>query len=111
VLTTGRVALLVAVAALAFAGWRFAAPASNARDAVADQATELLARPDAARLTVAAANLEVQRRTTGSYAGAVVPSDTALVRADATTYCVQLAGPGAVMHLAGPGGTPASGAC
>lgn len=111
VLTTGRIALLVAVAASAFAAWRVAAPATSARDDVSDAATELVARPDSARLTVAATNLELQRRTTGSYAGAVVPEGIVLARADASGYCVELSGPGPTGHLAGPGGVPAAGDC
>ncbi len=111
-LTTGRIALLLAAAALGFVGWRVVAPAEKqASTAVATTATTLLTQPDTARFTVASANLELQRQTTGSYVGAAMPPGLALIRADAATYCVQLADGGPVSHLQGPGGVATAGAC
>jgi hypothetical protein len=50
----------------------------------------------------------------GTYAGAVLSpgSGVELVRADATSYCLQTVGDAtATMHLAGPNGTPQPGPC
>jgi hypothetical protein len=111
-LTTGRIALLLVAAALGFVGWRVLAPAEKqASTAVSNGATTLLTQPDNARFTVATANLELQRQTTGSYVGAAMPPGLALIRSDAATYCVQLADGGPVSHLQGPGGVATVGAC
>ena len=111
-LTTGRIALLLAAAALGFVGWRILVPAEkDAAATVAAGATTLLTQPDTARFTVATANLELQRQTTGSYVGAAMPPGIALIRADETTYCAQLADGGPVSHLAGPGGVAVAGGC
>lgn len=111
-LSPARIAILVAVAAAAFAAWQLASrPALEAQDAAAGAATALVARTDTARLTVAVTNLELQRRTTGSYAGATMPSGVALRRADAAGFCVELADGGQAAHLTGPGGVPTAGPC
>ncbi|MEP6813725.1 MAG: hypothetical protein ABI990_12105 [Actinomycetota bacterium] len=50
----------------------------------------------------------------GTYAGAALPLDSgaAVVRADATSYCLQsTADPSSVMHEAGPNGIVQSGPC
>ena len=52
-----------------------------------------------------------QRSATGSYAGAVVQPPLTLVRADATSYCLQLQKGAVLQHLVGPGGTTAPGPC
>jgi hypothetical protein len=52
--------------------------------------------------------------SSGTYAGATLPpgSGVALVRADATSYCLEtLGGATATMHETGPNGTPQPGAC
>jgi hypothetical protein len=104
--------LLLAAAALGFVGWRVIAPAEKkASTAVASGATTLLTQPDNARFTVANMNLELQRQSTGSYVGATMPPGLALIRADAATYCVQLADGGPVSHVQGPGGVATAGAC
>ena len=64
-----------------------------------------------AKFTSAAATLEVLRRSSGTYAGARLPAGMTLARADATSYCVQAQVGAEVLHLAGPGGSPAAGAC
>ncbi|MGL6278605.1 MAG: hypothetical protein ACRC50_03520, partial [Gaiella sp.] len=105
-------ALLLAAAVLAFGAWRLAAPAADdAGDEVGAAVTGVVQRADDARFDVAAANLELQRRSTASYAGASVPEGVLLVRADTTGYCVELAGANPPRHLAGPGAVPAVGRC
>jgi Tfp pilus assembly protein PilE len=56
----------------------------------------------------AAAQLESQHALNGTYAGTSLAGfGVTLVRADASTYCIQ----NATAHLAGPGGTAAAGPC
>ena len=56
----------------------------------------------------AQAQLEQQHALNGTYAGTSLAGfGVTLVRADANTYCIQNAG----AHLAGPGGTAATGPC
>lgn len=111
-LTLNRTLALVALAALAFGAWWIAArPAAEAQSVVADGAVAVITSADTARFTVAQANLALQRQTAGTYVGAVMPPGLALVRADVSGYCIQLADGGPVAHLAGPVGTPVAGAC
>ena len=93
-------------------GWRMLLPASDdaSRD-VAAGVTALLDTVTRAQFTGAQATLETQRRMTGSYAGAAVAPPLRLVRADATSYCLELVRGDAVASLVGPGGTPRAGAC
>lgn len=110
--TTGRIAVLLAAAALGFVGWRLLVPAEKeAQQTVEQGVTTLLAQPDTARFTVATQNLQLQLQTTGTYVGAQMPAGLTLVRADTGTYCVQLSDGGPVSHLQGPNGTAAAGAC
>ena len=60
-----------------------------------------------AELQRAVALLEQHRAETGSYAGALTGGTVRLVRADATTYCIDAPG----LHVAGPGRGPESGRC
>jgi hypothetical protein len=58
--------------------------------------------------------LDAAFQANGTYAGADLPlgSGVTLVRADATSYCIQSTGdPTAVMHEAGPNGTVQPGPC
>jgi hypothetical protein len=56
--------------------------------------------------------LDLQFTSTQSYAGADVASaGVTLVRADATSYCIQAGAGNAVEHLEGPTGAPAPGPC
>lgn len=56
----------------------------------------------------AQAQLEQQHALNGTYAGTSLAGfGVTLVRADASTYCIQNAG----AHLAGPGGTASRGPC
>lgn len=111
-LTAPRLVALAALAAAAFLAWKVAVPAEQeAAQATGNAAVGLLDTRTDARLGVAQANLELTRRTTGTYAGAAMPAGATLVRADGGSYCVQVGPPGTVVHLAGPGGTTAAGAC
>jgi hypothetical protein len=102
----------VVAAAVAFAAWTVVArPAAETRDDVAADAVAVVSRTDDARLAVAATNLALQLRTTGSYAGATMPEGVALRRADVAGYCAELADGGPAAHVLGPAGTPAPGPC
>jgi hypothetical protein len=57
--------------------------------------------------------LEAQRAETGTYEGAQLSPDfgVSVVRADATSYCLESGPAPAVEHLTGPNGTPQPGPC
>ena len=80
----------------------------GASEEIAGDVVAIVGTAERAELTAAAANLQQWHRAHGTYVGAVpgVPG-VALVRADATGWCLQTAG----AHVAGPGGTPAAGPC
>ena len=100
------------IAAVAVGGWRMLIPgADSASSDVSDGVSALVSTTMRAAFTGAQASLDAQRNATGSYAGGVVQSPITLVRADASSYCLQLEQGGVLQHLAGPGGTPTAGAC
>lgn len=103
---------LVVIVALALGAWRMLAPqahkASNAAGQSADAVVDTIAR---AYFTGAEASLQAQRTATGSYAGTPLQPPMSLVRADASSYCIQLDRPSAQLHLDGPGGAPTPGPC
>jgi hypothetical protein len=61
----------------------------------------------------AAIQLQAYYAENSTYVGAALPPafGVQLVRADATSYCLQAGTAPSVQHLVGPGGTPASGPC
>jgi len=59
-----------------------------------------------ARFQQGAVQLEQFRASNGTYAGATADG-FAVARADESSYCIETA----TQHLAGPGGSPASGRC
>ena len=63
--------------------------------------------------TAAAPELEAYRAENGTYAGASLPPafGVMLIRADATSYCLQSAIGTSVQHFAGPSGATAAGPC
>ncbi len=100
------------IAAVAFGGWRMLLPGTEqASNDVSDTASTLISTTLRAAFTGAEASLDAQRVATGSYAGTPLRPPITLVRADTTSYCVQLAQGVVLQHLAGPGGTPQPGAC
>ena len=99
------------IAAVAFGGWRMLVPVGEvASSGVSDDVSALISTTLMASFTGAQASLDAQRIATGSYAGAVVQPPITLVRADATTYCIQLQQGAVLQHLVA-GGTPVPGAC
>ena len=63
--------------------------------------------------TAAATELETYRAENGSYVGATLPPSfgVTLVRADATSYCLQSGVATGLQHFSGPGGPAAAGPC
>lgn len=102
----------ISIVAVAFGGWRMLVPGSEvASTGVSNEVGSLISTTLQASFTGAQASLDAQRTATGSYAGTAVQPPLTLVRADATSYCLQLEQGAVLQHLAGPGGTPAPGPC
>ena len=100
------------IAAVAFGGWRIILPGTeSASNGVSDGASTLISTTMRAAFTGAEASLAARRTVSGTYAGTPVQPPITLVRADATSYCLQLTQGAVLQHLAGPGGTPEPGAC
>ena len=111
--TVGLLGLLVALALLG-ALW-----ALNARTTGPTSATATHAETEAEQATAgvnfsqAALQLETLHAENGTYAGATLPASfgVVLVRADASSYCLQSGSGAAVEHEFGPGGSAAPGGC
>jgi len=75
--------------------------------------TQATAAVGGLNFTGAATELEAYKAERATYAGAVLPPafGATVVRADATSYCLQAGIVGTVQHFIGPGGTPAAGPC
>ncbi|TMK71390.1 MAG: hypothetical protein E6G50_05580 [Actinobacteria bacterium] len=109
----GVVSLLVALA-LGGLLWAMNAnqsgPSSAAAQRVETQAQQVSAT---ANFGQAAIQLQTFYAENGTYVGAVLPASfgATLVRADASSYCLQMGRGTALQHLVGPGGQPAPGGC
>jgi len=82
--------------------------------AVTQAETQAQAEVAATNFQAATSVLQAWYAANGTYAGAALPlgSGAAVVRADATSYCLQsTADPSTVMHEAGPNGSVQSGRC
>ena len=106
--------LVSLLATLLVVGWLLTA--QNGHSPTRSQTTQAVdrAQQTAAALTFqqAQTQLEQAHALNGTYAGASVAGfGVRLVRADAASYCLQTGSGTAVSHLAGPGGTAASGPC
>jgi hypothetical protein len=111
---TSRISLTVglAIAALAFGGWRMLVPGTDeATQAAAESADTMISVVTQAFFSGAEASLEAQRSATGSYAGTPLEPPITLVRASETSYCIEVDRPPLLQHVDGPGGTPATGHC
>lgn len=108
----GLISLVAALAIVAFAWSRAAHDAAGP--------TSLGAQGDAAKVAAAfslqqsGGAMELWRSTNGTYAGALLPAanGVVVVRADASSYCLQGGVAPNVQHLDGPGGNaPIDGPC
>jgi len=106
------VSILSLLAAVLVAGWLLT---SQQRGGAAKQSQVVdQARQAATSLTFQQAQVQLEQfhALNGTYAGAsTAGSGATLVRADASSYCIQVTAGGSTSHLAGPGGTPAAGSC
>lgn len=75
--------------------------------------SEGVAAVTVANFTQAGTELEAYRAEHETYAGAVLPPafGVTLMRADATTYCLQAGVGGSVQHFVGPAGPASAGPC
>jgi hypothetical protein len=111
---TSRFSLTIGltIAAVAVGGWKFVLPVgTDSQQQIAQGVTNVLDTITSAEFTGAQATLDAQRNATGSYAGAPLTAPVVLVRADATSYCIQVVVGAVAHHLAGPGGTSSVGPC
>ena len=102
----GTVSLLVTLVVI---GWMLTAQQSgSSRKQQTQEVDQAQAAANGVAFQQAQAQLEQQHALNGTYAGTSLAGfGVTLVRADASTYCVQ----DADAHLAGPGGTAAAGPC
>jgi len=109
----GIVSLLVALV-IGGAFWAMnagqAGPTSKPAQKAESQAQQVEAT---ANFGQAAIQLETFHAENGTYVGVSLPPSygVSLVRADASSYCLQMGAGAAVQHVVGPGGQPAPGAC
>jgi hypothetical protein len=108
------ISLLSLLAALLVGGWLLTA--QNGHAPTRSRATQAVdeAQQAASALTFqqASTQLEQAHALNGTYARASLAGfGVTLVRADASSYCVQTGSGTAVSHVAGPGGAAASGPC
>jgi hypothetical protein len=75
--------------------------------------SEATAAVGSLNFTGAATELEAYKAEHATYAGAALAPafGVTVMRADATSYCLQAGVGGAIQHYVGPGGTPAAGPC
>lgn len=111
---TRNVGLVLLLLSLFVGGYLFAQEAkTEGPTSPAAQQAETQASVEASAETFNAALPELQAWFTdhGTYAGATLTPDygVAVVRADATSFCLQTTDGSA--HEVGPGGSPAAGAC
>jgi putative hemolysin len=111
--TVGFVGLLVAIAigAYLFAFQTRQTVAPSAQPAKAEQ--QAVAELGSANFQQAVTQLEAYRAENGSYAGVALPPSfgVVVVRADASSYCLQAGSGAALQHEVGPNGSPQPGAC
>jgi hypothetical protein len=112
---TRSLGVISLLASLAIAGWllslqlKHTGPTSHAASTAISEANQVAL---AATFRQAEVGLEQSRSLSGTYGGANLNGfGVTLVRADASSFCLQASQGGAVYHDAGPGGTTAAGPC
>ena len=111
---TRSLGLVMLVLTLGIGGWLFSqqAKTTGPTSTVAQQAeAQAVAAGAATSFQAAVPTLEAFFAENGTYAGATLPPSygVAVVRADATSYCLQSLDGQA--HEVGPNGSPAAGPC
>jgi hypothetical protein len=109
----GLVALLVSLAVVAALMAMNMSQNGPTSEHVQRVEAEAKAAVGSMNFTQAAVQLQAFQMENGTYVGASLPASfgVALVRADATGYCLQAGSGAAVQHMSGPGGAPAAGPC
>jgi hypothetical protein len=109
----GLVSLVCALAIAAGLWMLMAGETGPTSERVKQAEAEATAAAGSINFSQAALELEAYRLENGTYAGAALPPafGVTVARADASTYCLQAGAGAAIQHFAGPGGTPAPGAC
>ena len=101
----GTVLLLLTLVVIA---WMMTVQSGSSRKQQTQAVDRAQATANGVAFEQAQAQLEQQHALNGTYAGTSLAGfGVTLVRADASTYCIQ----NAAAHLAGPGGTAATGPC
>jgi hypothetical protein len=112
---TRGLGLVGLVASLAIGAYLFALQTGTQSPASKNGARVVNMAEDAAAATAlqqASSALDQSHALQGTYAGTSLAGfGVTLARADASGYCVQTTSNGSLFHVAGPGGTPASGGC
>jgi hypothetical protein len=109
----GVISIVVSLA-LAAILWALSMQHSGPTSSVAKQAeAEATAAVTSMNFGAAATQLESFRAENATYSGATLPPafGVTLVRADASSYCLQAGANGSVQHFTGPGGPAAAGPC
>jgi Tfp pilus assembly protein PilE len=109
----GVISLVVSLALVGIL-WALTMQHSGPTSATAESAeSKASAAVSAMNFTAAATQLEAYHAENATYAGASVPPSfgVTLVRADATSYCLQTGVGSAAQHFTGPSGAAAAGAC
>jgi Tfp pilus assembly protein PilE len=109
----GVISLVVSLALVGIL-WALTMQHSGPTSATAESAeSKASAAVSAMNFTAAATQLEAYHAENATYAGASVPPSfgVTLVRADATSYCLQTGVGSAAQHFTGPAGAAAAGAC
>ena len=105
--------LLVTVSIAGFLFVRQTATSGPTSAAVTQAETQAVVAVAGTNFQAGDAAMQAALATNGTYAGAELPagSGLALVRADATSYCLQTIAGEAVEHEVGPNGTAQPGPC
>jgi hypothetical protein len=109
----GAVVLLLCLAVTGYLFKRDAETAGPTSQLAQQAESQASAEVAAVNFRAAVPMLEAQRAETGTYEGARLSPDfgVALVRADATSYCLESGLAPSAEHLTGPNGTPQPGPC
>lgn len=115
-MTVRALAMLSLVAALAIGGYVFTKSAEQVgpTSGLAEQAqADATAGVAGTNFTAAAPELQAWLAEHGTYEGATLSPgyNVVVVRADATSYCLQAGSGTSVQHLVGPAGSPQPGPC
>jgi Tfp pilus assembly protein PilE len=108
------VSILSLLVALLVAGWLLTTQQRSGPSGHTASQVVARAQQAASRLTFQQAQVQLEQfhALNSTYAGASTAGfDVTLVRADASSYCIQAGAGESVSHLAGPGGAPGSGPC